>query len=210
MRTLNSPFNWNTAATLPSKMARACAPGFPLNINSFIVQLHITESFNGILSIAAGYDIRSGYRHRKFSTVGNKATGQFTICLAHRKSVQWLRLRFGSRSGFRGPFAICVRLLAGCQLRGGLLPQHVCGRVLFLLRSTGRYGHSVDWPPSLLVHFALQTFLFLLQISHQCTLLFLLSFQFRLFVLTFFQQSLFGGFHLLAFCFFLPYLLLLL
>ena len=181
-----------------------------LNINSFIVQLHITESFNGILPIAAGYDIRSGYRHRKFSTIGNKATGQFTICLAHRKSVQWLRLRFGSRSGFGGAFVFCVRLLAGCRFAAGFFRSTFAGAFYFFCDQPVDTGIQLIGLPSLLVHFALQTFLFLLQISHQCTLLFLLSFQFRLFVLTFFQQSLFGGFHLLAFCFFLPYLLLLL
>ena len=47
---------------------RLCT-GLTLNVYPFIIQFHIAKPFYGILTVAAGDDIRSGNRYWQFTTV---------------------------------------------------------------------------------------------------------------------------------------------
>ena len=74
MRTLNNPFNWNTAATFPSKNSTRLCTRFSLNINTLVIQFHVAQTLYGILSVTAGDNISAGYRHWQFPAIRGKVT----------------------------------------------------------------------------------------------------------------------------------------
>ena len=80
--------------------------GLALNVDAFIVQLHIAESLYGVLTVTARDDIWSGDRHGQLAPVVDKTAGKLTVFLVHG-------ICFEGR-GLFAPFPEDVVALAPC------------------------------------------------------------------------------------------------
>ena len=65
MRTLNNPFNWNTAATFHQKWHAPVHPVFP-EYQYPCYPVSRCATLYGILSVTAGDNISAGYGHWQF------------------------------------------------------------------------------------------------------------------------------------------------
>lgn len=128
MRTLNNPFNWNTAATFPSKWHVPVHP-VSLNINTLVIQFHVAQTLYGILSVTAGDNISAGYRHWQFPAIRGKVTRQFPIRLTHGISLK--RFRFSGRFRCNRFSLLAFFFLTGSRFTTSLFLRTLTGTLYF-------------------------------------------------------------------------------
>ena len=150
---------------LSIKDSTCLCTGLTLNVYPFIIQFHIAKPLYGILTVAAGNDIRPGNRYWQFTTVARKATGQFPVCLIHCIGFERCRFlgggRFGRRSCSRFRF-FCSSLLTGSSFLTCLFCSTFTGFLYFFGYQTVDTGIQLIGFLAFLVQFVLQTTLFLL------------------------------------------------
>ena len=143
---------------------RLCT-GLTLNVYPFIIQFHIAKPLYGLLTVAAGDDIRSGNRYWQFTTVVDKATGQFPVCLIHRIGFERCRFLgdgcFGRRSCSRFRF-FCSSLFAGSRFFTRLFRSTFTGFLNFFGYQAFNSRFQLVGFPTLLVLLILQPTLLLL------------------------------------------------